>query len=489
MTDHQQVTDVTADASSTAEEIPSRYLPGVPYADLPDPLPLKRIIGPSVILLAASIGSGEFVLWPFITSEVGLVVIWMAVLGVVTQFFINMEIERYTLATGETAVTGFTRLWKGWAPLFIVMTIVPWAWPGWATGASTMITFVFGGGSVVAITIAALVALGVALTASPVVYQLVEKLQTVLVVIVLLFIVAAIFIATGVDDWGEAAEGVANFGQFANIPGEIAVATLLGALAFAGAGGTLNLTQSNWIRDKGMGMGARIPRIVSPVTGKEEAAPATGFFFPQDEPNLRRWRGWWRVANLEHALTFLLLGVLGIVALSVLTFATVEQAGRTVGGEEFEFIRSEGEALKDLIGGWFGTLFWIVGAIILFSTNLGVLDMVGRVTADILKINWLRDSQFWSESKLYFAIVWAEIAVGSIILLSGLTQPLILLVIAAALNGLVMFVYSILLIDLNHGVLPKGIRVRGVRLLMMIWAAAFFGYFSIVTIIDQFGQL
>jgi len=25
------------------------------------------------------------------------------------QFFINMEIERYTLATGETALTGFSR--------------------------------------------------------------------------------------------------------------------------------------------------------------------------------------------------------------------------------------------------------------------------------------------------------------------------------------------------------------------------------------------
>jgi hypothetical protein len=31
-----------------------------------------------------------------------------------TQFFINMEIERYTLATGETAIAGFSRCWKPW---------------------------------------------------------------------------------------------------------------------------------------------------------------------------------------------------------------------------------------------------------------------------------------------------------------------------------------------------------------------------------------
>ena len=48
---------------------------------------------------------------------------------------------------------------------------------------------------------------------------------------------------------------------------------LLGALAFAGAGGGQNLVQSNWIRDKGFGMGSYVPRLASPVTGKPEAAP------------------------------------------------------------------------------------------------------------------------------------------------------------------------------------------------------------------------
>src|SRR5918999_995482 len=91
-----------------AQEIPSKNLPPVPYRDLPEPLPLKKIVGASVILLATSIGSGEFVLWPFIASQVGLVAMWAALVGITIQYFINMEIERYTLATGETAVTGFT---------------------------------------------------------------------------------------------------------------------------------------------------------------------------------------------------------------------------------------------------------------------------------------------------------------------------------------------------------------------------------------------
>jgi hypothetical protein len=36
---------------------------------------------------------------------------------------------------------------------------------------------------------------------------------------------------------------------------------------------TKNLCQSNYIRDKGMGMGVHIPRIVSPITGERWSSP------------------------------------------------------------------------------------------------------------------------------------------------------------------------------------------------------------------------
>ena len=83
--------------------------------DLPEP-PRNywRLVGPGIVAGGVGLSSGEFVLWPFIASQVGLVLLWGALVGVVTQFFLNMEVERYTLATGETAVTGFNRFWKHW---------------------------------------------------------------------------------------------------------------------------------------------------------------------------------------------------------------------------------------------------------------------------------------------------------------------------------------------------------------------------------------
>ena len=296
-----------------------------PYVvrDLPDPpRNLWRIVGPGIVAAGVGLSSGEFILWPFIASQAGLIFLWGAVLGVVTQFFLNMEIERYTLATGETAVTGFTRLWKPWGALFIVMTVVPWAWPGWATGGTTTLSFVFGFSedAVPWITIGILVLIGAVLTASPVVYQTVEKIQFFMVGLIVLFVLYAMFFLLGGEGYVELAKG---FGAVDQIPAgieSIGTATLLGAIAFAGAGGAMNLAQSNWMRDKGLGMGARLPKVVSPFTGEEIAAPTTGYFFKRDAENMRRWNAWWKLAHREQFTTFFVIGAVTLFVFMALTY-------------------------------------------------------------------------------------------------------------------------------------------------------------------------
>lgn len=473
----------------TAPEIRSNNLPAVAYRDLPEPMPMKKVIGPSVILLAGSIGSGEFVLWPYISTQTGLALVWLATIGVLTQYFLNMEIERYTLATGETAVTGFTRLWKHWSWMFIIMAIVPWMWPGWATGSSTALTYAFGlsAGAVVPITIASLVLIGIVLTVSPVIYKTVEKIQMFLVALIVLFMIYIAFgLLTG-SSWASLFAGFTS--EVPKIPesiGKIPVALLLGAIAFAGAGGVMNLAQSNWIRDKGLGMGAHLPKIVSPITGEETTEAAIGYFFPQDEANLRRWRGWWKVADREQFYTFFVLGLLAILLFMTLAFTYLGVGGKAT---NFDFVRLLGETLSEKTGSWVGPAFWFTGVAVLFSTNLAVLDMIGRIVADICKTSWLRQSTTWTESRLYLLVVWAMVVFGSVILLVGVNQPLLLLIIASSLNGLVMFVYSVLLIKLNRGMLPGTIGLKGGRYVAILWAVLFYGGFSLYLIKDQFGKL
>ena len=233
-------------------------------------------------------------------------------------------------------------------------------------------------------------------------------------------------------------------------------------------------------------MGGRIPNIVSPVTGEEEAVPSLGYTFETDEENMRRWSGWWKVANQEQLIVFYAIGLAVLIGMSVLVNSTV---GIMEGAPEGElaFINEEGEALKNIVAPWFGTFFYVAGFIILFSTNLGVMDWVSRLSADSLKVTFLRDSEFWSESKIYAAIVWLIAIVGSVILLSGVDQPIVLLVISAAGGGVIMAFYSVLLIVLNRRVLPEPIRLRGWRLPIVYIIAIFFIAFSVYLVLDQAG--
>jgi hypothetical protein len=111
----------------------------------------------------------------------------------------------------------------------------------------------------------------------------------------------------------------------------------------------------------------------------------------------------------------------------------------------------------------------------LLSTNIGIMDYVGRICADAIRVSWAKDSEFWSESKIYFAIVWLLVVSGTIILLSGMNDPVTLLTIASASGGVVMFIYSCLLLVLNRGHLPAAIRVRGVRMGALVWAILYYG--------------
>ena len=197
-------------------------------------------------------------------------------------------------------------------------------------------------------------------------------------------------------------------------------------------------------------MGVYIPRIVSPITGEEAAAPATGSMMRQDAENLRRFKGWWAVANKEQLVSFWFICVFSITVFSTLAYSTVFGQNISSGQANLAFIKAEGEALKTIVAPWFGTFFWVFGSLSMILVALGTVDYISRIVADVLKTVYLQQSQRWTESRIYFLVAWGTIAAGSIILLSGFNQPLLLLVIAACLNGMVMFVYSILLIQLNR---------------------------------------
>jgi Mn2+/Fe2+ NRAMP family transporter len=206
---------------------------------------------------------------------------------------------------------------------------------------------------------------------------------------------------------------------------------------------------------------------------------------PSTEENSRRFKAWWRVANQEQLITFWFIGALLLVALSVLVFSTI--GIRENIGTDLAFVEEEGKALGDKIAPWFEEFFFIAGFVMLFSTNIGVMDYVGRLTGDSLKVTFLKESEFWSESKMYATVVWIMAIGGSILIWTGI-EPIILLVLASTGGGFVMAFYSVPLILLNRRVLPEFAKLKGWRVPIMVFCAAFFIFFALYLIYQMVTQ-
>lgn len=460
----------------------------LPYKMLPKAPRLFKIIGPSFIILGLGLGSGEVIMWPYLASNYGMGIIWGAVIGITLQFFINMEIERYALARGESIFVGYKRLFN-WAPYwFIISTFFPWMWPGIAASSATLLGQVFGIENTKIFAIVLLVAMGAILSLGPILYKTVEGLQKILI----LFGVPAIFIISlllaGKADWIAAAEGIVGNGQgFWFLPAGISLAAFLAALAYAGAGGNLNLAQSFYVKEKGFGMGKYSGRITSLLSSKKEKVNLEGFQFKINQASVTNFKKWWKIINTEHFFVFWLTGSITIVLLSLLAFVTVYSNG--TGTATIDFVIKESEQIGYLLFPAVGSFFLIVTGLTLFGTQLTVFDATSRIITENLAIIKAKTISSKSIPKIYYLVLWLQVSAGITILALGYDQPLQLLIVAAVLNAFAMFVHTGMSLFLNKRDLPKAIQPGKFRTFAMLLAFLFYGSFSIFVIINELKKL
>ena len=86
---------MTDDSRDTPASMPLGNLPPWEKDDLPAPPPfsfrnLTRTIGPGAILLAGSIGMGEWVAGPTIAVKYGVDILWSATIAIALQLLLNM---------------------------------------------------------------------------------------------------------------------------------------------------------------------------------------------------------------------------------------------------------------------------------------------------------------------------------------------------------------------------------------------------------------
>jgi len=456
---------------------------------MPRGLAWLGVCGPGVIVLGVSIGSGEFLLGPAMFVKHGLTLLWVTLVAVFFQTVFNTELMRYTVSTGEPVVTGFMRTRPGktfWAWFYALLFFLQIGWPAWAATAAGAIFFVFLGHLPVMpqdemarylIGVGTFLGCMLILLIGKRIARTLELLNWVLVTCILGGFLVLSLMYVPAPTWGAAFAGFAGFdpatGSFNFMPDNLDI-LLLGALVgYSGGGGVLNITLSNWARDKGYGMGSRVGHIGGAVGGAKSRLADTGFMFEADAENLRRWRGWWRIVRVDQWGIFF-VGALAGMMLPALLYVTFVPPGTDM--RQLEIAAVLAYQISSIAPA-LGLLVAILGAWILFKTQLDVVEGMVRSVTDIL---WTGSSAVrgWrgGDARAVYYTVLAVVVVWGIIAMK-MQQPTTLLLIGANIAGAVFVVASLHLLYLNTRVLPEALRPPLWRRLSLAAMALFYAFF------------
>lgn len=409
----------------TNERVDGGTLPDWEVADLPAPprykfgLAFAGILGPGIIALGASIGSGEWLLGPAITAQYGGTLLWIATISIVLQSFLNTEAIRYTLYTGEPMLSGYMRCKPGprfWAVLYSGVDFFS-VWPGWAMTAATalaaawlgrMPTSVIAtpGGADDAAVLAQIAAdentvrifayliffgcIAIVMFGKKI-YNSLEKVLLFMVVWIIGYLVVIDLFLVHPKTWWVVIKGFFSFGALPDAvksggfdwsaikdlfnPSVLSHAIkiqefdwlLLGAFAaYAGSGGLGNITISNYVRDKGWGMSSLVGAIPSIIGGQNVKLSHLGKVFRITPENLEKFKEWWKYVRFEQYYVWLIGCFIGLALPAMLTIAHVD-SGEKIGQWDAAALQAEGLSEK--------------GSLVLESTfdSPGLAQVGGRV--------------------------------------------------------------------------------------------------------------
>jgi hypothetical protein len=447
-----------------------------------------------VIVLGASIGSGEFLLGPAVFVRYGLSLLWVTTTAVILQTIFNTEVMRYTLATGEPAFTGFMRTRPSstaWAWFYVMLYFLQFGWPAFAATAAGAIFFLFIGRLPAPADAATIYYIGVGtfLVCASVlllgrrIERTLELLNWVLVVCILGGFLGMTLFFVPARTWLAGAVALGGFdlaqGQFDFLPAG-ADFFLLGALvAYSGAGGVTNIALSNWARDRGYGMGERAGYIPGAVGGRKVHLAHSGFIFAVSAESARLWHGWWRIVRADQWGVFATGAIIGMVLPGIL-YVTFLPRGTDIQGLGISAALASSVSASSgaLLGGGIALL----GAWTLFKTQLDNLEGMVRAITDML---WTgsRHVRAWrgGDVRAVYYSVLASIVLWGLVALR-LAQPIVLLKLSANVAGLVFIIASMHLLYVNTRLLPPHVRPPIWRRAALVGVALFYGVFVTLSI-------
>ena len=332
-----------------------------------------------------------------------------------------------------------------------------------------------------------------------VIYTAVERCIMVLIAIIVGGLIYVVWEIGTVEIFVAMWEGVINVFSFPDFPVDIMAddgsvrdqltfSRFFGAVVFAGAGGLGNLYYAYYLREKRVGMGARMPTLMSAVHKHEVKEMDTGYFYPDTPDNQRRFKDWFRFVVIDQTLFFWLLGTFTMFLFVFGALAVLHPIGLVP--DRASLVWDLASILEQSMGTFGRYLFLIVGIAALFSTQLGGVDGGSRIFSDLLHTNfkfgrWSRLEQW------YLILVSTTMIIGIFSVwffgkydIAGLD----FLFISALIGGFAMAVYVPIILYMNLTYLPRSARPGWINIVFMVLASAmyigFAGYTIYVKAID-----
>jgi hypothetical protein len=495
--------------------------PALEIADLPTPEEafsyrgfgieekILSLLGPGVIGLGISIGVGEWVLAPQVmavladpgnlTPPPAVGILWVVmVVSVILQVFYNVELGRYTLATGESPLMGFGRAWPGygvWTVVALMCLYLAFILGSWTVGAGQSLYVLAVGRPLTAGDLGAARQVGIGLLAAAfgllLVGRKIERTMELIQGAFLPYILIGLALVTVVivpgahwssrleliqRHWSQAFSSVVRDGT---LPAGVDMATLGGVAGFAALASGLNFMFISYYRDKGYGMGYRTGFLSGLVGGEGGTLRASGCTFPENEANAALWKRWFRYLLVDQWGVYFIGCLMGIVLPSILGGYLVESgaAAAPSGLGAVSFIAMGlGARFGQLLAGW----ALLIGFVILFTTQIAVLELLTRnLTEGLYMVRGVRVLTDNDARKIYYPAMLVIILVISVIINVSNLVPASLANLSSNLSTLAALIFPLILLYLNSR-LPRPARIGWWSRVALLANAAFFGLMFIL---------
>jgi Mn2+/Fe2+ NRAMP family transporter len=430
-----------------------------------------RYFGPGLILSASIVGSGELIATTTLGAQAGFAILWMVIFSTLVKVALQVELARWTISTGEPALTGYNRVPPkvgpiGWVNvLWIVLALSKLLQLGGIVGGvaiacSTL--FPIGSGpleftSTLIWTI--IVAVGsIALLYSNR-YTLVERGAIFLVII---FSLITIVIAFGLP-----------FTPFAYSAGDIGSGLTLaipaGALGAAiamfgitGVGADEITFYTYWCVEKGYA------RWTGPADGSEEWA--------------RRANGWIGVMYKDAFISWIIY-TFGTLAFFIMGAAVLNPQGLVPQGNEM--ITTLSRLYTDVLGEWASIAFLIGAIAVLGSTLWASLPSWARMYTNLLATVNVLD---WNDTQA--RLRWIRIFTVALPIIWGVAYvfiqaPVLMVQIGGVMTGIFLLAIVVAVWYLRGTETDHRLRGGGlfnVALIVSSIAIALLGVYSVLNV-------